>query len=145
MRSITIPFEVLWADVDPLGFIYYPAIFRFVTQAESTLFRLLGFPDARLLDEGYGKPRVHLEVHYHRPLVLHDTGTCTLRITDVRHTAIRMDFALQRNGDDGPAVTGHLMCAFIELATRRLVPIPPGLRAALDAETPETLVLAPAV
>jgi hypothetical protein len=54
MRSITIPFEVLWTDVDPLGYAYYPAIFRYVTQAEATLFCLLGFPDADSLAHGFG-------------------------------------------------------------------------------------------
>ena len=141
MRSITVPFEVLWADVDPLGFIYYPAIFRFVTQAESTLFRLLGFPDARLLDEGYGKPRVHLEVHYHRPLMLHDTGTCTLSVRAVRHSTLHMEFVLQRNGDSEPAVTGQLVCAFISLATRRPTAIPRALREAF-CDVPATLARA---
>jgi len=135
MRSIAIPFEVLWADVDPLGFIYYPAIFRFVTQAESTLFRLLGYPDARLLEEGYAKPRVRLDVQYHRPLSLHDTGTCTLWVSEIRRTTLQLHFALQRNGDDAPAVTGHLVCIFIDLATRRPVPVPLRLREALATDT----------
>ncbi len=136
MRSTTIPFEVLWADVDPLGYVYYPAVFRWVTQAESTLFRDLGYPDARLLEEGYGKPRVHLEVRFHRPLVLHDTGTCILAVHAVGRTTVRFQFALQRTGDAEPAVTGTLLCAFVELATRRPVALPPALRAVLVSPTP---------
>ncbi len=136
MRSVEIPFEVLWADVDPLGYVYYPAIFRWVTQAESTLFGTLGYPDARLLEEGYGKPRVHLEVRYHRPLTLHDTGSCVLTVHAVGRSTVRFRFALQRTGDAEPAVTGTLLCAFVDLATRRPVGLPPALRAALVAPAP---------
>ncbi|MCX7622612.1 MAG: thioesterase family protein [Thermomicrobium sp.] len=142
MRSITVPFEILWADVDPLGYVYYPAIFRFVTQAESTLFRSLGYPDARLLAEGIGKPRIHVDARYHRPLFLHDTGRCTLVVTDVRHSMLRLEFELRRDGETTPAVTGHLVCVFVDVRSRRPVPIPHELRAAL---APERAVLATAV
>lgn len=131
MRAVTVPFEILWADVDPLGYIYYPTIFRFVTQAESALFQQLGYPDARLLAEGYGKPRVHVEVHYHRPLQLHDTGSCSLWVSDIGHSTLRLEFELIRHGEERPAVTGYLICVFIDLATRRPVPIPPDLRTVL--------------
>ncbi len=135
MRSITIPFEILWADVDPLGYVYYPAIFRYVTQAESALFRTLGLADADLLALGYGKPRIRIEVHYHRPLLLHDTGTCTLTVQGVQLASLHLAFSLQRHVDDKPAVTGSVLCAFIDLVTRRAVPIPRKIRDALTHHT----------
>jgi|GEM_PF-538010 len=135
MRSITIPFEILWADVDPLGYVYYPAIFRYVTEAESALFRTLGLADADLLALGYGKPRIHIEVHYHCPLVLHDTGSCTLTVQGVQHSRLHLAFSLRRHGDDKPAVTGSVLCAFIDLVTRRPVPIPRRIRDALTHHT----------
>lgn len=70
-------------------------------------------------------------MQYHRPLLLHDTGTCTLAVQDVQRSSLHFAFTLQRHGDDRPGVTGSMLCVFIDGATRRPVPLPRTIREAL--------------
>jgi YbgC/YbaW family acyl-CoA thioester hydrolase len=133
----SVPFEVTWGDVDPSGFIYYPAVFRYVTQAEAALWRSIGFSALSMINQGYSNPRVHVEADYHKPLVVDDVGTCRVWLSHIGRSSLRLDFALTKQGESEPAVTRHLVMVMIDFTTKQPAPIPDSVRQAIAAVAPE--------
>ncbi len=137
MRAVEIPFTVYWGDADPAQLIFYPNVFRYVMQAEHALFSQLGYTATTLMRElGLTNPRVHVEADYQRPLWVYDRGVCRLWVSAIGRSSLRLDFALVKEGESEPAVRGHLVEVFVDVATMRPVPIPEPVRRALEAETP---------
>ncbi len=134
VREAVVPFEVLWGDADPSGLIYYPSVFRYVAQAESALYRQIGYTVRAMIAEGFANPRAHVEVDFRKPLWVHDTGTCRVWVGRVGNSSVRLDFALTKNGDDEPAVTGHLVMVFVDPEAMRPIPVPEVLRRAFGAD-----------
>lgn len=134
VRRVEVPFEVYWGDADPAELIFYPNVFRYVMQAESALFRQLGYTGMAMRELGVANPRVHVEADYHRPLWVHDRGLCRLWVSQIGRSSVRLDFALIKEGEEEPAVTGHLVEVFVDLKTMRPVPVPEEIRRALAGE-----------
>lgn len=132
MRQVEIPFEVYWGDADPAELIFYPNVFRYVMQAESALFRSLGYSAMSIRELGVTNPRVHVEADYHRPLWVHDRGICRLWVSRIGRSSLRLDFALIKEGEQEPAVTGHLVEVFVDRRSMRPVPIPEEIRRGLE-------------
>ncbi|MDW7982565.1 MAG: thioesterase family protein [Thermomicrobium sp.] len=134
MRRVEVPFVIYWGDADPAELIFYPNVFRYVMQAEQELFTRLGFTTIRLMRERkIANPRVHVEADYRRPLWVYDRGVCRLWVSEIGRTSMRLDFALFKDGEDEPAVTGHMVQVFVDTETMRPVPVPEDVRRALEA------------
>ncbi|MCX2728348.1 thioesterase family protein [Thermomicrobium sp. 4228-Ro] len=135
MRRVEVPFVVYWGDADAAQLVFYPNVFRYVMQAEHELFSGLGFDTIRLMRERrLANPRVHVEADYHRPLWIFDRGTCQLWVSTIGRSSLRLDFALVKEGEAEPAVTGHMVQVFVDVDSMRPVPIPEELRRALEAD-----------
>ncbi len=134
MREAAVPFEVLWGDADPSGLIYYPNVFRYVTQAESALFHQLGYTARSMIAEGFANPRAHAEADFRKPLWVHDTGTCRVWVGRIGNSSVRLDFTLTKDGESEPAVTGHLVTVFVDPVAMRPIPVPEMLRQAFGAK-----------
>ena len=133
VREAAVPFEVLWGDADPSGLIYYQNVFRYVAQAESALFRQIGYTVRTMIAEGFANPRAHVEADFRKPLWVHDTGTCRVWVGRIGNSSVRLDFALTKDGDSEPAVTGHLVMVFVDPEAMRPIPVPEVLRRAFGA------------
>jgi acyl-CoA thioester hydrolase len=131
-REAIVPFEVLWGDADPSGLVYYPNVFRYLTQAESALLLQAGYTPQAMVAEGFANPRAHVEVDFRRPLWVHDMGTCRLWVGRIGTSSVRLDFMLTKAGEREPAVTGHVVTVFVDRETMRPIPVPPALRQALS-------------
>lgn len=133
MRQVEVPFVVYWGDADPAELIFYPNVFRYVMQAEYALFRGLGYTLRTMRELGIVNPRVHVEADYRKPLWVHDRGVCRLWVSRIGRSSLRLDFALVKDGEEEPAVTGHLVQVFVDARTMRPVPVPEELRRAFEA------------
>ncbi len=134
VREAAVPFEVLWGDADPSGLIYYPNVFHYVAQAESALYRQLGYTVRAMIAEGFANPRVHVEADFRKSLWVHDTGTCRVWVGRIGTSSVRLDFTLTKDGDSEPAVTGHLVTVFVDPVAMRPIPVPEALRQAFGAK-----------
>lgn len=56
-----------------------------------------------------------------------------LRVATLGRTSVRYELAVFRDGQDEPAAEGWFVHVFVGRAERRPVPVPSGLRAALEA------------
>ncbi len=129
--KLEVPFEVLFGDSDPSGWVYYAAVFHYVAQAEARLFREAGFTGYAIIQEGYGLPRAHLEADYRHPLKVHDRGVVRAWIGHLGNSSIRMEFELIRDGEQEAAVTGHIVMVTVDIRAEQAIPIPDSLRSGL--------------
>jgi acyl-CoA thioester hydrolase len=68
---------------------------------------------------------------YHQPISFPDIIDAGLRVARLGNSSVRHEIGLFRADEDAPAATGHFIHVFVDRATRRPVPIPDGIRAAL--------------
>ncbi len=55
-----------------------------------------------------------------------------LRVAHIGTRSVRYEIALYRQGENQPAASGHFVHVFVDRATNKPAPIPPGIRAALE-------------
>jgi acyl-CoA thioester hydrolase len=55
-------------------------------------------------------------------------------VSKIGRSSLRLDFALVKDGEEEPAVMGHLVQVFVDARTMRPVPVPEELRRALEAD-----------
>jgi len=55
-----------------------------------------------------------------------------LRVSNIGNSSVRYEIALFRRGEKEPAATGHFVHVYVDRATRRPVPVPAEVRAALE-------------
>ena len=60
-----------------------------------------------------------------------------LRVGKLGNSSVRYELAVAKAGEADPAATGHFVHVFVDRASRRPVPIPEGLRAALERLVPQ--------
>ena len=68
---------------------------------------------------------------YHQPISFPDIVDAGLRVARLGTSSVRHEIGLFRAGDEAPAATGHFIHVFVDRATRRPVPVPEQIRAAL--------------
>ncbi|MFL5392268.1 MAG: acyl-CoA thioesterase [Myxococcales bacterium] len=54
-----------------------------------------------------------------------------LRVSNIGNSSVRYEIALFRRGEKEPSATGHFVHVYVDRATRRPVPVPAEVRAAL--------------
>jgi acyl-CoA thioester hydrolase len=68
---------------------------------------------------------------YFQPLAFPDVIDAGLRVGRLGRTSVRYEVAIFRCGDDEPAAAGHFVHVYVDRQTRRPVPLPEPMRAAL--------------
>lgn len=68
---------------------------------------------------------------YFQPLAFPDVIEAGLRVARLGRSSVRYEIALFRAGEDAPAAAGHFVHVYVDRQTRRPVPVPETLRAAL--------------
>jgi len=74
---------------------------------------------------------VESHCRFHRSIEFPDVIEAGLRVGRLGNTSVRYEIGLFRRGDDAPVATGHFVHVFVDRASRRPVPIPAEIRAAL--------------
>jgi len=69
---------------------------------------------------------------FHRSLSFPDTVEAGLVVTKLGRTSVRYEIGLFRLGDEAAAAAGHFVHVWIDRKSQQPVPIPPGIRAAVE-------------
>ena len=131
---------VEFADTDLAGIDHFENFFRFVESAEHAFFRSLGFK-VHTADGAthQGWPRLEVSCKYLKPARFEQTLEICLRIEELRTTSLRYGFWIfLADGPERPLLaSGSFSIVHVELdahaRTLRKAPIPPDLRARLEA------------
>ncbi|GAB7548560.1 acyl-CoA thioesterase [Cupriavidus sp. 8B] len=70
---------------------------------------------------------------YHRPLSFPEPVHARMRVGKIGNSSVRFEIALFSDGGEAAAAEGHFVHVYVDRETRRSVPLPPGMRAALAA------------
>jgi acyl-CoA thioester hydrolase len=118
-----------WADGDPYGHVNNVVYYSwFDTAVTKMLFerRIVWLPDS---------PSIGLCVEsacaFHQPVEFPETIDARVRIGRMGDKSLRFEVGLFRQGEEGPAATGHFVHVYVDRATRRPVSLTPEQRAAL--------------
>ena len=69
---------------------------------------------------------------YHQPITYPETVEAGLRVARLGNSSVRHEIGLFREGETAVAASGYFIHIFVDRETRRPVPIPPQIRAALE-------------
>ena len=76
---------------------------------------------------------VETQCRYLQPITFPDQVTAGLRVAHVGRSSVRYEIALFRNDEPTAAAVGHFVHVYVDRTTRRAVPVPDAVRAALAA------------
>jgi acyl-CoA thioester hydrolase len=122
------PFEVMWRDADPAGWVHYASVSRYFDVVEDALVEQAGIVYAAKLEQGTGFPRVRFESEFKRPLRVNDRGVARARVEAVGRSSITLAFELRKDGEDEVAVAGRVTMVMVDWTTNRPVQVPDQLR-----------------
>jgi acyl-CoA thioester hydrolase len=74
---------------------------------------------------------VETQCNYFAPLVFPQVVDAGLRVANLGTSSVRYEIGLFSEGESEPAAQGHFVHVYVDRATRRPVPLPEPLRAAL--------------
>jgi acyl-CoA thioester hydrolase len=119
-----------WSDNDVYGHVNNATYYSYV---DTLVNRLL--IDRGLLDLEKS-PAIGIVVEtgcrYFVSLAFPDVIEAGLRVSKIGNSSVRYEIGLFRRGDKQAAVTGHFVHVYVDRATRRPVPVPAEVRAALS-------------
>lgn len=119
-----------WMDNDVYGHVNNVTYYAyFDTVVNEHLVRAGGLDIARSPAIGVV---VETACRFHAPLAFPDVLDAGMRVVALGRSSVRYEIALFRQGDDGAAATGRFVHVWVDRETRRPVPIPAPIRAALE-------------
>ena len=75
---------------------------------------------------------VETSCRFRKPLTFPETIDAGLRVVKLGTSSVTYEIGIFRQDDDEPAATGRFVHVWVDRATKRPVPIPPRIRAALE-------------
>lgn len=136
MPRATARVRVPFVDVDSSDRIHYTAMMRYWEVAEHELMRGIGMPYGTALQE-IACPRVHVSADFKGAVVYDDLLDIEARVASVGRSSWTVAFTARHAGDapDAPILAdGRMTIVVMDPATKRPIPIPANLRAALNGE-----------
>ena len=124
------PITTRWADNDIYGHINNVTYYAYFDSAANRYLIEEGgldISDGRIV--GYV---VNSGCVYHAPITYPETIEAGLRVDRLGNSSVQYGIAIFREGEEEAAAHGHFVHVFVERPEERSVPIPAGLRAALE-------------
>ena len=75
---------------------------------------------------------VETQCKYFAPVTFPDAVHAGLRVAHLGTSSVRYEIGLFRNDDDGASAQGHFVHVYVDRTSRKPVPLPPAMRAALE-------------
>ena len=131
--------RVRYGDTDAMGVVYYANYLRYFEAARVEYLRLLG-QDYRAIEAGgIVMAVVEAVCRYHLPARFDDLLTLGCRITNVRRSTFRFEYALARQPDGARVASGYTEHACLSRQSLRPVRMPADLARRIEVfEAPES-------
>jgi acyl-CoA thioester hydrolase len=121
--------ETRWADNDVYGHVNNAAYYSYFDTAVNRFLLDAGVLDLERSDT-FGVV-VETGCKYFKSIAFPDALQIGVRVERIGNSSVRYQVAVFRQDDAEPAATGHFVHVYVDRATRRPVPVPPDVRAAL--------------
>ena len=74
---------------------------------------------------------VETTCRFFKPIAFPDRVEAALAVAHLGNSSVRYEVGIFREGELGPAAAGHFVHVYVDRATRRPIPVPDAMRAAL--------------
>lgn len=128
--------RILWGETDAARIAYTARFLDFAMEAvEAWFLDRLGTGWFEMnVDHGIGTPFVHAALDFRSPVTPRDVLASTVRLARLGGSSLR--FAVEGRADAGARLVyeATLVCAFVDAAAMRPIPVPERFRAMLERE-----------
>ena len=129
--AVTRPMPTRWADNDVYGHVNNAAYYGFFDTAVNAWLIEHGLLDTASSD-AIGLV-IETGCRYHAALAFPETIEVAMRVETLGNSSVRYALALFSDGQDQAAADGWFVHVYVDRQTRRPVPIPAPVRAALES------------
>lgn len=98
--------RVIYADTDAMGVVYHTNYIKWFEVGRCELLRSIGYPYARMEEEGILLPVAECGCKYKLPAVYDDILEVTARISELKAATVALDYEIRRQSTGELLVTG---------------------------------------
>lgn len=120
--------RVAWNETDAAGHNHFTAVFRWIEEAEHSLFRSMSAETAMIARI----PRVHIDVDYHDRLYFGEVIDVSVAVVRVGNASLAFEFEV-RKADGTRAISGNYVIVHASSTASGAEPWPDRLRSALTS------------
>ena len=124
MRKNVIEYRVIYADIDPMGVVYYSNYLSWFERGRTEFFREMELPYTEVEKHGIILPVSEVYCKYHKPARYDDLVEIETAVSSFTRVTIVFDYELYRKSDRTLLVSGYTKHAFLDLQGK-IVKIPP--------------------
>lgn len=98
--------RVIYADTDAMGVVYHTNYIKWFEVGRCELLRSIGYPYARMEEEGILLPVAECGCKYKMPAVYDDMLEITARVSEMKGATVTMEYEIRRQETGELLVTG---------------------------------------
>jgi len=115
MNLNTTEYRVIYADLDPMGVVYYANYLSWFERGRTEFFRELELPYAEIAQQGIVTPVSEVYCKYHRPARYDDILLIKTSVSSFKRVTIVFDYEILRKSDSTLLVSGYTKHGFVDL------------------------------
>lgn len=108
-----------YGETDKMGYVYYGRYLEYFEEARTEMIRSLGFPYARLEEEGIMLPVVRACADYRAPVFYDEKMQIDVLIYDMPAVKLETYYKVFTGRRDTPHVTGEVILCFMQEENRK--------------------------
>ena len=115
MKTNITHYRVIYADLDPMGVVYYANYLSWFERGRTEFFRNLELPYAEIAKQGVMTPVSEVYCKYHSPAHYDDILLIKTSVSSFKRVTIVFDYEISRKSDDTLLVSGYTKHGFVDL------------------------------
>lgn len=123
MRKNVAEYRVIYADVDPMGVVYYSHYLSWFEKGRTEFFRELELPYTEVVKHGIMIPVSEVYCKYHKPAQYDDIIQIETAVSSFKKVTIVFDYEIYRKSDRALLVSGYTKHAFLD-SNGKIIRIP---------------------
>lgn len=108
-----------YGETDKMGYVYYGRYLEYFEEARTEMIRSLGFPYARLEENGVMLPVVHTEVDYKAPVFYDERMEIEVTLYDVPTVKLETYYRVFTDRREAPHILGKVVLCFMKEESRK--------------------------
>ena len=123
MKKNVTEYSVIYADIDPMGVVYYSNYLSWFERGRTEFFREIELPYTEVVKHGIMIPVSEVYCKYHKPARYDDVVQIETAVSSFKRVRIVFEYELYRKSDRTLLVSGYTKHAFLD-SNGKIVKIP---------------------
>ena len=123
MKKNVTEYSVIYADIDPMGVVYYSNYLSWFERGRTEFFREIELPYTEVVKHGIMIPVSEVYCKYHKPARYDDVVQIETAVSSFKRVRIVFEYELYRKTDRTLLVSGYTKHAFLD-SNGKIVKIP---------------------